>query len=123
MTENVRGLGAPPERYLAAAELVTARLIVEYPDLLDRYGDRGRAFGVHDTAYQLAWIVAAVELGSAARLRRDMVWLRDLLKARDFPMDVFHRNFELAVEACAEAGFAGRDELRLIDPVTAELVQ
>jgi hypothetical protein len=120
--ESVRGLGAPPDTYLKPAELVTARLMAEYPELEQRYGDRGRAFGVHDTAYQLAWIVGAVELRTADRLRRDMLWLRDLLKARGFPMDVFRRNFELSVEVCEEARLVESDQLHaLVDPLLEEL--
>lgn len=121
--DEARGLGAPPERYLPAAELVTTRLLAEYPELGERYGQRGRAFGIHDTAYQIAWIVNAVELQSPERLRRDVLWLRDILRARHFPMDVFRRNFELSITACHEAGFATREQLHdiatpLLDALT-----
>jgi hypothetical protein len=122
MTTPVRGLGTPPERYMALAESVTARLLAEHPELDERYGERGRAFGVHDTAYQIAWIVNAVELDAPQRLRTDMVWLRDVLAARHFPIPVLRRNFELAIAICADEGLAGREDLhRIATPVLHEL--
>ena len=123
MSGDVRGLGHPPERYAAAAEVVTARLYLEYPELLERYGDRGRRFGVHDTTYQIGWIVSAVEQQSASPLRREMVWLRDVLRSRQFPMDVLRRNFELAIEVCLETGLATHDQIKsIVRPVVDELV-
>ena len=124
MMDEARGLGAPPERYVPAAEMVTTRLLAEYPELEERYGERGRAFGIHDTAYQIAWIVNAVELQSPERLSRDVLWLREILRARNFPMNVFRRNFELSISACRETGLATPAELdEIATPVLESLTE
>ena len=122
MSDSVRGVSAPPDRYVPAATRVTDRLLAEFPELVDRYGDRARAFGIHDTAYQIAWIVNAVELDAPGLLRRDVLWLRDLLVARGFPLEPFRRNLLLAADASVEAGFAdGGAVRRMTAPLMDEL--
>jgi hypothetical protein len=108
------GLASPPAKYHPAAVEVTEALLAEYPDLLARYGDRAREFGVHDTSYQLAWLVTATELGDDTLLRRDVLWLRDLLVARGFPLGPFIRNLELAAEAAVRHGFADQEAMTTV---------
>jgi hypothetical protein len=117
--ESVRGLSAPVERYLPAAESVTETLLAEYPEILERYGERARTFGVHDSAYLVGWVVNAVELYGAEPLRRDVLWLRDLLAARSFPLGPFRRNLELVSAATIEFGFASAAE---VESVTRDLL-
>jgi hypothetical protein len=124
LTDRVRGLASPPAAYLPAATQVTEQLMSEFPELESRYGARGREFGIHDTAYQIAWIVSAVELDSPEVLRRNILWLRDLLAARDFPLEPFRRNLELALEACRAHGLVPDENLRRVaDPILDELGQ
>ena len=119
MIESVRGLSAPRERYVAAAEAVTDTLLAEYPEILERYGERARTFGVHDSAYLIGWIVNAVEIYGGETLRRDVLWLRDLLVARGFPLGPFVRNFELVVAATSGSGFAPAAD---VERVTRDLL-
>ena len=119
MIESVRGLSAPRERYIAAAESVTDTLLAEYPEILERYGERARAYGVHDSAYLIGWIVNAVEIYGAETLRRDVLWLRGVLAARGFPLGPFVRNFELVVAAASASGFASPAD---VERVTRDLL-
>lgn len=119
MIESVRGLSAPLERYLPAAESVTEAFLLEHPEILERYGERARTFGLHDSAYLVGWIVNAVEIYGAATLRRDVLWLRDLLVARGFPLGPFRRNLELVAAATADFGFASAAD---VERVTRDLL-
>lgn len=51
---------------------------------------------MHDNQHILNW--AALDLGAYADLDAQLAWLGRLLHARDFPMDRFVRNLEIAAE-------------------------
>ena len=122
MTDRVRGLASAPWQYLPVAATVTEQLLAEFPELAARYGQRGRDYGVHDTAYQMGWIVSAIELDSPDILRSNVIWLRDLLAARGFPLEPFRRNLELTIEACKEHRIASEEDLRrVVQPMLTEL--
>ncbi len=88
-----------PAHWLSTAEQICDRFYAEFPDHDARYGARGRAFCAHDNAYLVAWLVEALDLTGASSFARNVVWLRDLLDARGFPMDAFRRNLELVAAA------------------------
>lgn len=87
-----------PGEWLEVAEGICKRYYAEFPDHEERYGERGRAYCAHDNAYLVAWLVLALD-GIPGAFHRNVVWLRGVLQARDFPMEAFHRNLELVGEA------------------------
>lgn len=76
------------------AREVCDRYFAEYPDDVDRYGEAGYAWCVHDTLYQFAWAIADHDWG--ADIKKEVRWLANVLEARDFPVDRLVRNLELA---------------------------
>ena len=81
-------------------EAVADRYFAEFPGDLERYGDVARDWELHDTAHCVNW--AALEVKGFASLDRNIIWLADILAARDFPLGQFARNLELAGDVCAE---------------------
>lgn len=84
------------------ARAICERYYAEYDDEDARYGDRGRAWCVHDNQHIVQW--AALDLGRYTDLSAQLDWLGRLLHARDFPMDRFVRNLELAADVVGEQG-------------------
>jgi hypothetical protein len=119
----VGSLDAPlPTPCLAAAEVATERFCVAHPDLLERYGERGREYTRHDFAYLFAWAVDAVALQEPAAFMRNVLWLRDLLAARDFPGAWYLASVRLARDVAVERDLLSEeDAVRVIDPVVAAL--
>lgn len=96
------------------AEAVADRYFEEFPEDIARYGDAARAWEVYDTSHCLQWAVLDPEqLGS---LDREIAWLTDVLRSRDFPLEHLARNLELAAgvvdERLAEPGAVVADRLR-----------
>lgn len=91
-----------PAQWLALAVKICDRYFLEYPEQDRRYGDRGRSYSVHDNAYLVAWLVEGLDLAGSNSFTVNVVWLRNLLAARRFPMDAFSRNLGLVAEAVAE---------------------
>ncbi len=90
-----------PSQWQELAEGVCASYYEEFPEQDARYGDRGRAFCVHDNAYLIAWLVEAIEVAGSDSFRTNVEWLCGVLHARGFPMDAFRRNLELVGDAVA----------------------
>jgi hypothetical protein len=91
--------GAPvPLRPLA--EAVAARYFDAYPEDLERYGEAGRQWEVHDTQHLLNWAVGDVE--GHVDLERQVSWLAAVLEARGFPLDHLAGNLELAAAVVDE---------------------
>jgi hypothetical protein len=68
---------------------------------------------VHDNQHIVQW--AALDLAEYADLDAQLAWLGRLLAARDFPMERFVRNLEIASEVVSEQGVsAGAVADRLI---------
>ena len=108
---------ALPAPCLAAAEVATERFCAAHPELLERYGERGRAYTNHDFAYLFAWAVDAVAFGDPPLFTRNVTWLRDLLAARDLPAAWFVASVRLVREVAIDAGLLGEaDAVRVIDP-------
>ena len=98
--------GSPPPRsatlagrtidIATLAETVADRYFEEFPDDLRRYGDAARAWELHDTAHCLQWAVLDVE--GWYDIGRQVAWLREVLRARGFPVERLARNLELAAD-------------------------
>jgi hypothetical protein len=82
------------------AEAIADRYFAEFPDDLERYGHAARAWEVHDTLYCLQWAMLDVE--GYASLDREIAWLANILRARDFPLERLARNLELAGDVVDE---------------------
>ncbi len=87
------------ERKEALARAVTAALYAERPDLLERFGERGREKCLEDMRYNIEHLAPAVGLGEPALFARYVVWLRDLLEARNVPAREVVRSLELLSRA------------------------
>lgn len=100
----------PPERAMVAGELVElvplaeeicARYRAEFPDERERYGEAGIAWCVHDNRHILNWACEAIAFG--ADFTANLLWLRRVLAARDFPVDRLVRDLEIAADVVAES--------------------
>jgi hypothetical protein len=107
---------------LAAAEDATVRFAVTHPEMDERYGERGRAYAVHDNAYLVAWVQDAVELEAPDTLRRNLRWLLDLLVAREFPRDWFLESLDIVTAVMLERGLLTEtDAAGIVRPILSEL--
>ena len=71
----------------ALARAVTDALYAEMPELMERYGERGRKKCLQDMRYNLEHLEPAVELGEPGIFARYTLWLNDLLVARGVPTE------------------------------------
>ena len=78
------------------AEAVAERYFAEFPEDLERYGDAAMPWEIHDTLHTLNW--AVLDVSGFTSLETNIVWLANVLVARDFPLEHLARN----VEICAE---------------------
>ena len=83
------------------AAAVCSRYFDEFPDDLERYGDAGRAWCVHDSLWLLAWAIADNDFGDVS-LAGQVRWLAGVLSAREFPVDRLARHLELLADALAQ---------------------
>jgi hypothetical protein len=83
---------------LAAA--VADRYFERYPEDLERYGEAGRAWEIHDTQHLLHWAIGDVE--GFVDMQHHVGWLAGVLEARDFPLDHLAANLELAADVVEE---------------------
>lgn len=95
------------------AQEVTAALYAESPDLLDRYGERGREKCLQDMRYNVEHLTPAVEMADPAMFAGYVEWLDSLLRARNVATRDVVRCLELLRDRCAvrypaaEAGAIG----------------
>jgi hypothetical protein len=82
------------------AREICRRYQIEYPDELERYGDAGNAWCVHDNQYLLHWGAEAVN--GFVDLQREVAWLAQVLESRNFPLIRLARNLDLAAEVVRE---------------------
>ncbi len=82
------------------AEEICRRYSAEFPDELDRYGQAGIAWCVHDNQHILNWV--ALESRGFVDLEERLAWLAGVLEAREFPLPRLARNLELAAEVVRE---------------------
>ena len=84
---------------LPLAEAVADRYFEEFPEDLERYGDAGRRWEIHDTQHLLNWAIGDVE--GFVDLDKQAAWLARILAARDFPLEHLAVNLELAADVVA----------------------
>lgn len=77
------------------ARAVTAQFFKENPELLERYGERGRDKCLQDMRYNIEHLVPAVDMGDPSMFTRYVEWLDGLLRARDVPTRDLLRCLEL----------------------------
>jgi hypothetical protein len=68
------------------AGAITDRQYARQPDLLDRYGERGREKCRQDAAHHLRSLASAIKVDSPPLLREYLVWLAQLLRAYRIPL-------------------------------------
>ena len=77
------------------AHAVTDALYAERPELLERYGETGRARCLEDLHYTLEHLIPAVDLGDASMFAGYVRWLDALLRARGVPTRDVLRSLQL----------------------------
>jgi hypothetical protein len=97
--------GAPFDLVGPARE-ICRRYRMEFPDEEERYGEAGFAWCVHDNEHILAW--AAIEVEYGVGMGRQLEWLADVLRNRDFPVERLVRNLEIGAEVVEDAAVAAR---------------
>jgi hypothetical protein len=83
---------------------VAERYFERYPEDLERYGELGRQWEIHDTQHLLNWAIGDVE--GHVELEKQVGWLAGVLEARGFPVEHLAGNLELAADV-VEAELAG----------------
>jgi hypothetical protein len=89
------GENATLDLYALACE-VCRRYRLEFPDEVERYGDVGNAWCVHDNQYLLDW--AAEATSDYLDMRDEVAWLASVLEARQFPLDRLARNLDIGAD-------------------------
>jgi hypothetical protein len=84
------------------ARAITDAMYREKPALLERYGEVGRTRCLEDMHYNIEHLAPAVSLGEPALFARYVVWLRDMLAARNVPVDDVRRSLELTNDMVAQ---------------------
>ena len=84
------------------ARAITDTMYREKPELLERYGEVGRTRCLEDMHYNLEHIAPAVALNEPVLFERYVIWLRDMLAARNVPVDDVRRSLELTNDVVRE---------------------
>jgi len=103
--ESARLHGVPLD-LVAPAREICRRYRLEFPDEEDRYGGAGMAWCVHDNQHILSWAAMAVEYGLG--MERQLEWLADVLRNRDFPVARLARDLEIAADVIGDPALAER---------------
>jgi hypothetical protein len=111
----------PPLDLVALAREICRRYQLEFPDDLERYGDKVTAWCVHDNQHLLNWAAGAVR--GDIEMHPEVAWLAKVLEARDFPLDRLVRNLQLGADVVGDRvpGATGR-RLAAVLADAAELV-
>ena len=94
---------------VSLATEISRRFHAEFPDEVERYGDAGREWCIHDNQWLLSWAAEDLEVGGA-HFASNVRWLARVLRARNYPVDRLGRDLEIAADV-VEADGAGRTEL------------
>lgn len=86
----------------ALAQAITDALYAEMPELLGRYGERGRQKCLQDMRYNLDHLAPAVELEEPRVFASYALWLNDLLRARHIPTGEVVRSLVLTERVVRE---------------------
>lgn len=99
----------------AIARAVTKRLYDEYPELIERHGERGRQKTLQDMHYNIEHLIPAVELEDPPMFVKYVEWLDSMLRSRGVLTKYTKRCLELVAEESRERFDA--DEVKAIDAV------
>jgi hypothetical protein len=111
VTEPPSGAPAPVTAELRDGDVLDLRSLAqeichryrdEFPDEEARYGDAGMAWCVHDNQHLLNW--AVTESNGYGGFERQLMWLADVLEARDFPLERLARDLDIAAGVLDEMG-------------------
>lgn len=102
------------------AGAITEALYAEMPDLMEKYGESGRAKCLQDMRYNLEHLAPAVALGEPALFARYVAWLRDMLRARGIPTGEVRRSLELTQDIVRDR-LAPEQAARVAESLTAGL--
>lgn len=107
-------LGGEPLDLLALATEICRRYREEFPDELERYGDAGNAWCVHDNQHLLNWAVETVN--GYFDIEHEVAWLANVLEARQFPLDRLARGLDIGADVTREAveGDPGQELSRVL---------
>jgi hypothetical protein len=83
------------------ARATTDALYARRPDLMERWGERGRAKCLEDMRHNVEHLAPAVGLDDPSIFARYVRWLDDLLRARGIPSDDVRESLELMRDAVA----------------------
>ena len=81
------------------ARSVTAALYLEFPDLIQKHGERGRAKCLQDMHYNIEHLIPAVDLQHPEMFAQYVMWLDGMLRARGVATRDVRRCLELLREA------------------------
>jgi hypothetical protein len=76
------------------ARAVTAAIYEEFPDLIEKYGERGRARCLQDMHYNIEHLIPAVDLQEPELFAQYVRWLDGMLRARGVATRDVHRCLE-----------------------------
>jgi hypothetical protein len=99
------------------ARAVTASMYDAYPELLEKYGERGREKCLQDMHYNIEHLIPAVDLEDASLFAAYTKWLDGMLGARGVPTRDVRRCLELLADD-TDARY-GAPEASLIHDVIA----
>jgi hypothetical protein len=100
---------------LPAADAIAGRYHEEFPDEIERYGEAGYEWCLHDNQWLLSWAISDV-LGGVD-VCDHVAWLARVLRARDYPLERLVRDLQIAAEVVAEGAFGDAS-----DAVAARLI-
>jgi hypothetical protein len=80
----------------ALAQEICRRYRTEFPDEVERYGDTGHAWCVHDNQYLLEW--GAMAVTDVLDMHAEVAWLASVLEARGFPVERLARDLEIGAD-------------------------
>jgi hypothetical protein len=85
------------------SQRVTQALYAEFPDLLEKHGERGRGKCLQDMRYNIDFLASAVDLESPEEFARYVRWLDDMLRSRGVGTRDVRRCLELLRDAADSA--------------------
>jgi hypothetical protein len=98
----------------------TRRFYERWPELVERYGERGRQHTYDDQFWHLSTMDAALQAGSPQLFTEYVAWLRGFLAGRGMGDDIAKANFTFFREALGTLPAEGRDEVvALVDAAIA----
>ena len=102
--------GAPPEsatlpdgsslELVPLAREIARRHRLEFPDEVDRYGDRGLEWCAYDNQWILSWSIMAA--GGWGDFHAQLRWLAGILQTRGYPVERLARDLEIAADVTAD---------------------